>query len=113
GQSLATLSAGESQRLKLAGYLGTASRPRTLFLIDEPTTGLHPADVAHLLATFERFLSEGHSLIVIEHDADVISAADYLIDLGPGAGEQGGRIVATGTPGEVMESEESLTGRYL
>jgi excinuclease ABC subunit A len=113
GQPATTLSGGESQRLKLAAILGAARRARTLFLIDEPTRGLHPADVVHLLTCFDRLLAIGHSLVVIEHDLAVIRAADHIIDLGPEAGAAGGRIVATGAPADVAAVPESLTGQCL
>jgi excinuclease ABC subunit A len=113
GQPADTLSGGESQRLKLAGHLASSRRPRCLFLLDEPTTGLHAADVARLLDCFDRLLQTGHSLIVVEHDLDVIKCADHVIDLGPGAGAEGGHVVAAGTPEEVAEAPESQTGRWL
>jgi len=113
GQPANTLSAGEAQRLKLAAHLSEASRKRTLFLLDEPTTGLHFADVVTLLDCFEALLSVGHSLIVVEHNLQLMRAADYLIDLGPGAGEDGGRIVAKGTPEEIAANLASHTGRFL
>jgi excinuclease ABC subunit A len=113
GQPANTLSAGEAQRLKLAAHLSEATRNRTLFLLDEPTTGLHFADVVTLLDCFEALLSVGHSLIVVEHNLQLMRAADYLIDLGPGAGDKGGRIIAQGTPEEVALASYSLTGRFL
>jgi excinuclease ABC subunit A len=113
GQPANTLSAGEAQRLKLAAHLSEATRSRTLFLLDEPTTGLHPSDVVILLDCFEALLSVGHSLIVIEHNLQLMRAADYIIDLGPEAGEAGGQIVARGTPEEVARCQDSYTGRYL
>ncbi len=113
GQPATTLSGGESQRLKLAARLASGSRRRGLFLLDEPTTGLHAADVVKLLACFSTLLSVGHSLIVIEHNLDVIKAADHLIDLGPEAGDAGGEIVACGTPENVCAVRESITGRFL
>jgi len=113
GQPANTLSAGEAQRLKLAAHLSEASRSRTLFLLDEPTTGLHFADVVTLLDCFEALLSVGHSLIVVEHNLQLMRAADYLIDLGPGAGEAGGRIVAQGTPEQIALCPDSATGRHL
>ncbi len=113
GQPADTLSGGESQRLKLAGHLASSRKPRCLFLLDEPTTGLHPADVARLLDCFDRLLQTGHSLIVVEHDLDVIKCADHVIDLGPGAGAAGGRVVAAGTPEEVAAAPASETGRWL
>ena len=113
GQPANTLSAGEAQRLKLAAHLSEASRSRTLFLLDEPTTGLHFADVVTLLDCFEALLSVGHSLIVVEHNLQLMRAADYLIDLGPGAGDAGGVVVARGTPEEVAAHPASHTGRFL
>jgi len=113
GQPAPTLSGGESQRLKLAAYLAAQSQPRTLFLMNEPTTGLHPADVDKLQQCLQSLVESGHSVIVIEHNRDLIKCADYLIDLGPDAGDQGGRIVACGTPEQVARSESSITGRYL
>jgi excinuclease ABC subunit A len=113
GQPANTLSAGEAQRLKLAAHLSEASRSRTLFILDEPTTGLHFADVVTLLDAFEALLSVGHSLIVIEHNLQLMRAADYIIDLGPGAGEEGGRVIATGTPEEVANCPDSHTGKCL
>jgi excinuclease ABC subunit A len=113
GQPADTLSGGESQRLKLAGNLAASRKPRCLFLLDEPTTGLHTADVVRLLDCFDRLLETGHSLIVVEHDLDVIKCADHVIDLGPGAGAEGGTVVAEGTPEAVAAVEESHTGRWL
>jgi excinuclease ABC subunit A len=113
GQSVETLAGGECQRLKLAGRLASSRKTNCLFLLVEPTAGLHPADVANLLACFDRLLSAGHSLIVIEYDLDVIGSADYVIDLGPEGGAGGGRIVARGTPEEVAEVTDSHTGRFL
>ncbi|MDX1946551.1 MAG: excinuclease ABC subunit UvrA [Pirellulaceae bacterium] len=113
GQPANTLSAGEAQRLKLAAHLSEATRSRTLFLLDEPTTGLHPSDVVTLLDCFEALLSVGHSLIIVEHNLQLMRAADYIIDLGPEAGDGGGRIVAQGTPEEVAACSDSHTGRVL
>jgi excinuclease ABC subunit A len=113
GQPANTLSGGESQRLKLAAFLSRASRARTLFIVEEPTVGLHPADVARLLDCLGQILAGGHSLIVIEHNLDFVQSADYVIDLGPGAGPAGGRVVATGTPAEIARVRESVTGRFL
>lgn len=113
GQPANTLSGGESQRLKLASFLSRASRSRTLFVVDEPTTGLHPADVARLIDCLGQLLAGGHSVIVIEHNLDFIRSADYVVDLGPGAGAAGGRIVATGTPEEISRIADSITGRFL
>lgn len=113
GQPANTLSGGESQRLKLAAHLSGAKKGRCLFLLDEPTTGLHFADIVQLLDCFEALLSVGHSLIVIEHNLQILREADHLIDLGPGAAEAGGRVVATGTPEEVAMREESVTAEFL
>jgi excinuclease ABC subunit A len=113
GQPANTLSGGESQRLKLASYLSTARRRRTLFILDEPTTGLHFADVVQLMDCFEALLAVGHSLVVVEHNLQLMRAADYIIDLGPKAGEEGGRVVAQGSPEEVARCLESATGRWL
>ncbi len=113
GQAASTLSAGEAQRLKLAGYLSSAKRGRTLFLIDEPTTGLHFSDIVQLIDCFDALIDVGHSLIVVEHNLQVMQAADYIVDLGPGAAEQGGRVVAQGTPEAVARCPSSATGRAL
>ncbi|MBB75362.1 MAG: excinuclease ABC subunit A [Planctomycetaceae bacterium] len=113
GQPANTLSAGESQRLKLATYTASTTRHRTLFLLDEPTTGLHFSDVVQLIDCFDTLLSVGHSLVVIEHNLQLIRAADYLIDLGPGAGQRGGKVVVAGTPEEVSAHAGSMTGRFL
>jgi excinuclease ABC subunit A len=113
GQSASTLSSGEAQRLKLAAYLSQATKSRTLFLLDEPTTGLHFADIVTLLDCFEALLSVGHSLIIVEHNLQLMRSADYIIDLGPGAGERGGQVVALGTPEVLARSAASHTGRYL
>jgi excinuclease ABC subunit A len=113
GQPANTLSGGESQRLKLAGYMSAAKRGRTLFILDEPTTGLHFFDIVQLLDCFEALLAMGHSLIVVEHNLHLIKSADYIIDLGPGAADEGGQIVAAGTPEEVAKNDRSITGRYL
>ena len=108
-----TLSRGEAQRLKLASYMSSAKRNRTLFLLDEPTTGLHFSDVVRLTDCFDTLLSVGHSLIVVEHNMQLIKAADYLIDLGPGAAAEGGTIVAVGTPEQVAANPQSITGQFL
>jgi excinuclease ABC subunit A len=113
GQPANTLSGGEAQRLKLAGYMSAAKRGRCLFILDEPTTGLHFSDIVQLLDCFDALLSVGHSLIVVEHNLQIMKAADYLIDLGPGAAEQGGQVVAKGTPEMVARSEVSVTARFL
>ena len=113
GQPVTTLSGGESQRLKLAGHLAEVKCEKTLFLFDEPTTGLHLDDIQTLLTAFERLLERGHSLIVIEHHLDVIRNADWVIDLGPEGGDEGGRIVVEGTPEQVMSCKASHTGAAL
>jgi len=113
GQSTNTLSGGESQRLKLAQHIGQSQEGRNLFIFDEPTTGLHMADVELLLMTFEKLLCQGHSIIVIEHNLDLIQWADYIIDLGPEGGEKGGSIVAEGDIETIMASPHSHTGQFL
>jgi len=113
GQASETLSASEGQRLKLAGHLASSRKTGCLFLVIEPTVGLHPDDVANLLDCFDRLVSAGHSVIAIEHNLDVIHAADWLIDLGPEGGKNGGRIVAQGTPESVADVAESWTGRAI
>jgi excinuclease ABC subunit A len=113
GQPANTLSGGEAQRLKLAGYMSSARRGRCLFLLDEPTTGLHFSDIVQLLDCFDALVAVGHSLIVIEHNLQLIKAADYVIDLGPGPADQGGQVVVQGTPEMVANCPQSLTGRFL
>jgi excinuclease ABC subunit A len=113
GQAANTLSGGEAQRLKLAVELAKHQAPHTLYLFDEPTTGLHFGDVERLLAAFFRLRDAGHSVLVIEHHLDVIAAADWLIELGPGGGVHGGTLVAEGPPAEVAKHPDSPTGRAL
>lgn len=113
GQPANTLSGGEAQRLKMATYVAAPRRGRTLFVLDEPTTGLHFSDVLQLLDCFDSLIDMGHSLVVVEHNSLMMQAADYLIDLGPNAADEGGQIVAAGTPEEVIKCEESLTGQFL
>jgi excinuclease ABC subunit A len=113
GQSATTLSGGEAQRVKLAAHLAMANCEGTLFIFDEPTTGLHFDDISKLLAAFQRLIENGGSLIVIEHNLDVIKAADWVIDLGPEGGARGGYVVAAGTPETIAKVEASYTGRYL
>ncbi|MBP5736890.1 MAG: excinuclease ABC subunit UvrA, partial [Acidaminococcaceae bacterium] len=112
GEDTPALSGGEAQRLKLASEMGRTQED-SVFVFDEPTIGLHPLDVQVLLGVFDRLVEAGATVIVIEHDLDVIANADYVIDMGPGGGEQGGRIVACGTPEQIRQSKESITGRYL
>lgn len=112
GEETPGLSGGEAQRLKLASEMGRPQRD-SVFVFDEPTIGLHPLDVQTLLLVFQTLISQGATIIVIEHDLDVIRSADYVIDMGPGGGESGGRIVAAGTPEEIKASAQSVTGRYL
>ncbi len=113
GQSSSTLSGGENQRVKLAYYLGLGRRQPTLFIFDEPTTGLHLDDIKTLLKAFNALVDNGHSVVVVEHNLEVIKSADWVIDLGPEGGAGGGRIVAEGTPEQVAQAPESWTGRYL
>jgi excinuclease ABC subunit A len=113
GQASTTLSGGEAQRVKLATELGNATDAQTLYVLDEPTTGLHFADVARLLSVLERLADKGHTLVVIEHNLDVVKCADWIIDLGPEGGDRGGTIVATGTPEQVARAKGSWTGKWL
>ena len=113
GQPATTLSGGEAQRIKIAAHLSSHTGDRVLYILDEPTTGLHFDDIAKLLAAFRKLLQAGHSLLVIEHNLDVIKTADWIIDLGPEGGEEGGQLVAAGPPEQVVKVEGSHTGRYL
>src|SRR5207302_10560443 len=118
GQPATTLSGGEAQRLKIARELALASGKwrrtgRKLYILDEPTTGLHLDDVRTLCRVLDRLVDAGHTVLVIEHHLDVVKRADWIIDLGPGAGEAGGRVVAQGTPENVARVAASATGRYL
>ncbi len=113
GQSATTLSGGEAQRIKLAAELGKTATGKTIYLLDEPTTGLHFADIATLLEVLYRLRDQGNTLIVIEHNLDVIKCADWIIDMGPGGGETGGKVVAKGTPKEIVKAKKSLTGKFL
>ena len=113
GQSATTLSGGEAQRIKLASELSKTSTGKTLYILDEPTTGLHFADVDKLLDVLKALVRAGNTVLVIEHNLDVIRTADYIIDLGPEGGDAGGELVATGSPAEVAACAGSFTGQYL
>ncbi len=113
GQPATTLSGGEAQRVKLATELSRRDTGRTLYLLDEPTTGLHFADIHKLLEVLRRLVEQGNTVLVIEHNPDVIKSADWIIDLGPEGGDEGGEIVAEGTPEQVAEEERSYTGQFL
>jgi len=113
GQSATTLSGGEAQRVKLAAHLAQASCEGALFIFDEPTTGLHFEDIAQLLDAFQKLIQNGGSILIIEHNLEVIRNADWIIDLGPEGGELGGRIVAQGTPEQIAAVAASYTGKYL
>ena len=113
GQAATTLSGGEAQRIKLSKELSKRSTGKTLYILDEPTTGLHQHDVKKLLAVLDKLVDHGNTIVVIEHNLDVIKTADWIIDLGPEGGEKGGKIIASGTPEEVSNTKESYTGIYL
>ena len=113
GQPATTLSGGEAQRIKIAAHLSSHTGDRILYILDEPTTGLHFDDIAKLLAACKKLIQAGHSLLVIEHNLDVIKTADWIVDLGPEGGEEGGRVIAVGTPEQIAQNEASHTGRYL
>ena len=113
GQPSTTLSGGEAQRIKLATELSRRSTGKTVYILDEPTTGLHFADVHKLTEILRRLAADGNTVIVIEHNLDVIKTADYIIDIGPEGGDKGGTVVACGTPEEVAENPNSYTGKYI
>ena len=113
GQSATTLSGGEAQRVKLATELSRRSTGNTIYILDEPTTGLHSADIACLLDVLNRLVDHGDTVLVIEHNLDVIKTADYIIDLGPEGGDNGGTIVGCGSPEQLIENEKSYTGQFL
>ena len=113
GQPSTTLSGGEAQRVKLATELAKRSTGKTIYILDEPTTGLHTADVHKLIEVLQKLVDVGNTVVVIEHNLDVIKTADYVIDLGPEGGDGGGTVVVTGTPEEVADCPASYTGRYL
>jgi excinuclease ABC subunit A len=113
GQNATTLSGGEAQRVKLAKELSKRSTGRTLYILDEPTTGLHFHDVEQLLGVLHRLRDEGNTVVVIEHNLDVIKTADWIIDLGPEGGDGGGRVIAEGKPEQVARTKDSYTGHYL
>ena len=113
GQSATTLSGGEAQRIKLAKELSKRSTGKTLFVLDEPTTGLHFADIELLLNVLNRLKDQGNTIVVIEHNLDVVKTADWIIDLGPEGGSDGGNIVASGTPEEIAKVNQSFTGQFI
>ena len=113
GQSATTLSGGEAQRVKLSKELSRRATGKTLYILDEPTTGLHFEDVSKLLDVLHKLVEQGNTVVVIEHNLEVIKTADYIIDLGPEGGDDGGNVVATGTPEQIAECKDSFTGKYL
>ena len=113
GQPSTTLSGGEAQRVKLATELSKKATGKTLYILDEPTTGLHIADVHKLVDILQRLVDTGNSIIVIEHNLDLIKTADYIIDLGPEGGEKGGQIISVGSPEQIVKNEQSYTGKFL
>ena len=113
GQPATELSGGEAQRIKLATELQRAQRGDSLYVLDEPTTGLHPADVEKLMRQLDGLVASGNTVIVVEHEMLVVAASDWVIDIGPGAGDEGGQVVASGTPAEVVSSSKSRTATYL
>jgi excinuclease ABC subunit A len=113
GQPATTLSGGEAQRVKLATELARKATGRTLYILDEPTTGLHFDDIKRLLHVLEGLVDKGNTVLVIEHNLDVIKCADWIVDLGPEGGDEGGRVIASGTPEKIAQSKKSYTGKYL
>jgi excinuclease ABC subunit A len=113
GQAADTLSGGEAQRLKLAKELGRKSTGRTLYVLDEPTTGLHFEDVRQLMGVLNQLVDQGNTVLVIEHNLEVIKCADWVVDLGPDGGSRGGEVIACGTPEDIARTPESYTGKYL
>ena len=113
GQTATSLSGGEAQRVKLATELAKSSTGKTLYILDEPTTGLHPYDTMKLISILQRLVDAGNTVIVIEHNLDVIKVSDHIIDLGPEGGNEGGTIIATGTPNEIAKCPDSATGKFL
>ena len=113
GQPSTTLSGGEAQRIKLATELSKRPTGKTLYILDEPTTGLHIADVHKLIKILQRLVDSGNSIIVIEHNLDLIKTCDYIIDLGPEGGDRGGEIVGVGTPEQIIKNDKSYTGKFL
>ncbi len=113
GQNSSTLSGGENQRVKLAYFIGQEKQDPTLFIFDEPTTGLHFHDIERLLASFNALIERGHSILIIEHNMEIIKCADYVIDMGPEGGDRGGQLVACGKPEEIVLNPQSITGKYL
>jgi excinuclease ABC subunit A len=113
GQQATTLSGGEAQRVKLAEELSKRDTGNTLYILDEPTTGLHFEDIRHLLRVLNKLVEKGNTVLVIEHNLDVVKTADWIVDLGPDGGNRGGRIVCEGTPEEVAKKKDSFTGQFL
>ena len=113
GQSATTLSGGEAQRIKLASELNKRATGKTLYLLDEPSVGLHWSDLDKLIKIIQQLADQGNTILIIEHNLDLIKVADYIIDLGPEGGAAGGQVVATGTPKELVKNKKSITGQYL
>lgn len=113
GQTSSTLSGGENQRVKLAYFLSNEKQEPTIFVFDEPTTGLHIHDIKTLLAAFDALIANGHTVVIVEHNMEIIKCADYIIDMGPEGGDAGGHVVCCGTPEEVVHCPQSYTGKYL